>query len=410
MAVNKRWRYNPFTGVFNYVHISDEDHIIEYHAEPNAYGFYCDEGVRLDSPTSTMEVVTDETSPETFTEVPKTVAPNAGEFRVDYDANGYFNTGFVNCNASDNGKAILVSYYATGTIDHPTYRSAKEFNFAGSVNTEQDMNVEVDAAIGRDLSVSRNADVAGDSAFHGSVSMASDTGSEITANSKQVQDVADPDEDTDADTQGARDSAIAAAILIQENGLPFRNYQKLTTSGTWTNPDPTNIKQVFAIVKGGGGGGGGGSNSTGTCGAGGASGGEARGLITVGGTQGFTIGAGGAGAPGGTATGSVGSNSVFGTLTGAGGGAGSAGGGSSSVAGFGSVSGGASVISNGYGGVGGGHGGGTGGQTNGAGAGTGTAGGSTVANTGGGGGGGGGGSSAGGAGSAGGSGYIELWY
>jgi hypothetical protein len=109
----ENWRFNPFTGVMHAVLIEDESHTIEYHADWNAYGIQLNEAPRLDNP-STVEIVEDVTGGSTFSELPRTQAPAAGQYRVDYDALTYYGTGRVEFAAADVGKAVLVSYYGTG--------------------------------------------------------------------------------------------------------------------------------------------------------------------------------------------------------------------------------------------------------------------------------------------------------
>lgn len=215
----------------------------------------------------------------------------------------------------------------------------------------------------------------------------------------------------------AADDVLQSNIQSVINNLPFRNYVKLTITGTWINPNPTNIKKVFARVVGGGGGGAGGSNTNINCGGGGASGCIVQGLLSVGASVGFTIGGGGAGGSPANVGGS-GGISVFGLLTASGG---FGGGHPLSITRGGDSDPTDSDPSHGFsvpgqngttvcGGHGGGHGGGPPGFTDGSGT-NGTPGNPGKTNTGGGGGGGGGTSgSTGGGGGAGADGYIELWY
>lgn len=354
MGLNNRWRTNPFTGVVNSILITEEEHEIEFHPEVNAYGFYANEGIELD-PGVPVILVEDNTAQTAFTEIPKTIAPNAGQYRVDYDAEGYFNTGFVNCNPGDVGKNILFTYYGTGTIVHPTFRLQTQFNLPGNLNVE------------------------GTSNFEGDVTLASLTGSTISASNKRIEDVSSPTA-----------SADAVPLGYLNGRLPFRNYEELTASGTWTRP--SGVDFVFVECVGGGGGGGSAGGDPGQ-GGGGASGEYKRDLISVSGNVAYTIGAGGA-------AGVDGSSTSFGAFSAAGGKAGSqySGGSANGINSYPGGMGG--VASADPGGCGGGSGGGNGAfnVSNAA-----TAG---VANTGGGGGGG----SSGASPAAGGSGVIRLWY
>lgn len=140
MSVNARWRQNPFTDDMNDILIEDEEHTIEYITELNIYGFYANEGVAAEP----VILVQDNTAQTTFTEQPRTIAPNAGQFRVDYDAEDYYNTGLVQCNAADNGKAVLFTYRGTGTLVHPSFRRYTQYNFAGQVDFGDEVEVSGD--------------------------------------------------------------------------------------------------------------------------------------------------------------------------------------------------------------------------------------------------------------------------
>ena len=362
MALNKRWRRNPFdANTVNSVLITEEEHTIEFHEEPNAYGFYANEGVLLDA-NDPVVLVQDNTAQTAFTEIPRTIAPSSGQFRVDYDEDGYYNTGFVQCNSSDNGKVVLFTYRGTGTLVHPTFRVLTDYNYAGSVNVE------------------------GNATIAGNIVLADSTGSTISASGKKIEDVANPTVSGDA---------VPLGFL---NGqLPFRNYEELTASGTWTRP--AGVEFVFVECVGGGGGGGGvGSNPGG--GGGGASGEFKRALIAVSDNVDYTIGGGGAGS---ASNGSDGSATSFSTVFAAGGkgAVGRIGGSANGVFSFPGGNGGAATTdpSGNGGGMGGGRGGDYSiapGAQNG------------VANTGGGGGGGEGSGAL--AGGNGGSGIIRLWY
>lgn len=142
MAVNARWRTQPFTGDVNSILIEDEEHTIEFIAEINSYGFYANEGVVLDA-GDPVSLVEDTTAQTAFIEQPRTIAPNAGQFRVDYDDTDYYNTGFVQCNAADNGQAVLFTYRGTGTIVHPTFRTNTDFNVPGNLYIEGNVSVNV---------------------------------------------------------------------------------------------------------------------------------------------------------------------------------------------------------------------------------------------------------------------------
>lgn len=323
MAVNARWRRNPFTGDVNSILITEESHTIEYFTEQNAYGFFADEGIVLDTGDPVV-LVQDNTAQTAFTEIPKTIAPNAGQFRVDYDETGHYNTGFVNCNSGDVGKVVLFTYRGTGTIVHPTFRLQTDFNLPGN------------------LSVEGTTDLTGETTIHGSVILADATGSTISASNKTINDVSNPVVATDAVN---RQTAIS--LLSANTG-----YELLTTSGTWVCPE--NVTQVIYGAIGGGGGGGG-NPASGTGAAGGGGGGAIWGVsaVTPGASYAYTIGAGGSGGAIGAA-GTAGGDTIIFSRTATGGGGGGFGGAAAGAAGDGDASGGAGGASSGNPGAGGG--------------------------------------------------------
>lgn len=111
------WRYHPFTGLYYPSSIVQEEHTIAYIADWNAYGIELDEAPDRDY---AVTIVEDVTGGATFTEVGQAVSPSAGEYRVDYDDDGFFATGRVEFNSADNGKAVLVSYYGRGQVAKPS--------------------------------------------------------------------------------------------------------------------------------------------------------------------------------------------------------------------------------------------------------------------------------------------------
>lgn len=230
MATNKRWRRNPFdANTVNSVLITEEAHIIEYHEEPNAYGFYANEGILLDA-NDPVVLVQDNTAQTAFTEIPRTIAPSSGQFRVDYDEDGYYNTGFVQCNSSDNGKAVLFTYYGTGTILHPTFRLQTDFNYPGNINTEGTLGVTGVATFAGAVTAESGATiqpattggtaltVTGDAGVQGDVSLAENSGSTITVNNKKIEDVANGTASTDAANYGQLTNLQKGSVL----GIPWR--------------------------------------------------------------------------------------------------------------------------------------------------------------------------------------------
>ena len=117
----ENWRFNPFTGTTNSVEIENESHTIAYHSDWNGYGIQLNEAPKLEVPSS-IEIIEDITGGSTFTEIPRTQSPSSGEFRVDYDADGYYGTGRIEFNAGDIGKNVLVTYKGNGWIVKNDYR------------------------------------------------------------------------------------------------------------------------------------------------------------------------------------------------------------------------------------------------------------------------------------------------
>jgi hypothetical protein len=108
------WRYTPRTGVYNGVSITDEAQTIGFDTEANAYGFRLNETPQQDSPTS-ISMSAASTGAITYTEIFPRTAPSAGQFWVDYDADTFTGTGFIECNSSDSGTDVLISYTGRGS-------------------------------------------------------------------------------------------------------------------------------------------------------------------------------------------------------------------------------------------------------------------------------------------------------
>src|SRR4030043_1754532 len=161
----ENWRLNPFTGIVNAVLIEDEQHTVEYHSDWNAYGIQLNEAPRLDNP-STVEIVEDVTGGSTFSELPRTQAPAASQYRVDYDALTYYGTGRVEFAAADVGKAVLVSYYRTGWTVKNRYPMGQTTIPTNLEVTEDamvhgDLDLDGENTGGGDLHVAGDADVDG---------------------------------------------------------------------------------------------------------------------------------------------------------------------------------------------------------------------------------------------------------
>ena len=132
------WRFNPFTNIKNPVNLT-EQHTVKYFPEPNLYGIQAMEGIVLDNPSSVSLVY--QNNGQRLEEVPKTQPPSRGQFRVDYDADTYFNTSLIELNSADNGIRITLSYKGTGSI----VKSEYIFNQLTSIPTSLDVSGQLKA-------------------------------------------------------------------------------------------------------------------------------------------------------------------------------------------------------------------------------------------------------------------------
>jgi hypothetical protein len=114
----ENWRFDPFLGTLNPLSLT-ETHTIElFQNFGNRYGIQLTNGILNELPSSVVIAG--------YTEVGKATAPASNQFRVDYDplrqdgtvitAVRYYNTGFIEFNASQNGVSVTVNYKGTGRI------------------------------------------------------------------------------------------------------------------------------------------------------------------------------------------------------------------------------------------------------------------------------------------------------
>lgn len=330
--LNSPYRFDPFDGnpatAFRpRWNEGDEEHVAELHESNGRYGFFLFEAPQLRDP-STVTVESLATGGGVLAEVPRLTVPSADQFRVDYDVDGYTGTGFVEVHESRDGETFVVGYDGLGTP--PRWLTHLRAN----------LDVAFDMAVAGDLEVVGDADVSGETTLEGDVQLALDTGSEISASGKRIQDIGNAVDDTDGLAKGQ------AEALVEVHGVEI-----LTGSGNWSLP--AGVLRAFFVLIGGGG-----NGATNASGGGGGGGGAAvygvADLDAIGGSS-FAYVAGtagnastifgcsaGAGANGSTTsggaggTGSIGANVVGKTLAGGagangsggtGGGGGSAGGG-----------------------------------------------------------------------------------
>jgi hypothetical protein len=174
----ENWRFNPFSEVMNSVLIEEEEHTIEYHADWNGYGIQLNEGPQLDNPSSVV-IVEDVSGGATFTEVPRTQTPTAGQYRVDYAASTYYGTGRVQFNAADNGKKVVVTYYGTGWTVKNNYRQSQ-------LTVPTNMEVEEDATIHGDLDLDGENTGGGNITAAGKISATGGFQGDVTGNADTV--------------------------------------------------------------------------------------------------------------------------------------------------------------------------------------------------------------------------------
>jgi cytoskeletal protein CcmA (bactofilin family) len=176
----ENWRFNPFTGTMNAATITDEPHTVEYHADWNAYGIQLDEAPQLDNPSS-VSIVEDVSGGDTFSEVPRTQAPEALQYRVDYDALTYYGTGRIEFNAADVGKTVLVSYKGTGWTLKNRY-SAGQTVIPANLEVTEDASIDGDLTLTGDNTGKGNLKVAGDADITGALEVTGGITGDVTGN------------------------------------------------------------------------------------------------------------------------------------------------------------------------------------------------------------------------------------
>jgi len=299
-SVNARWRFDEFDDVFLPLLASDEEHTIEFISEIGKHGFFANESIELRNP-STVSVIEDDTAAFVFTEVSKLTAPSTGEYRVSFDAEGFFNTGFIECNAADVGREVLLGYHGLGTINHPNFRLNRNFFLPGDVIVEASLTVDTTSLFTGDGTFSADLDVDGDLSTIGVSPKGIIAGRVVTA----------------VDQPGAINE-LTRKDYVDARGT-FSTQEVFTASGTFNVP--ANVSKIYIIVIGAGGGGlDGGAQPV----PGGGSGERREGFLTVAPSAALTVTIGAAGTHGAPAV--DGGDSIFETITSKGGGKGVSGG------------------------------------------------------------------------------------
>lgn len=248
-SLNSPYRFDPFDqsgpyGGLQPVWNGDDELHTAAVQQNGRVGFFTHEAPQLRIPSET--VLYNVTDAQAMSEVARLTSPGPDQFRVDYDADGFFGTGFVEVNAAKAGKVFRVGYWGLGTP--PRWES--RLNAA--------LDVAEDSAIAGDVEIGGDVLAEGDADLQGSVSLAENVGATIDANSKRIQNVGTAIDATDGLSKGQ------APDFFEQHGVEI-----LTGSGNWTRP--RGVKKVFvvaigpggngasSVTNGGGGGGGGGA-------------------------------------------------------------------------------------------------------------------------------------------------------
>lgn len=152
MATSANWRLDPFTNEYLYKGITDEVRTVGFDFELARYGFRLDEAPRIFASGDSLTVVENVTGGATWTEISSSIAPSAGDYRLDKT----FDTGFVEFNSADNGKSFLVTYSGKGSITNFNNLQNAIETFS-PLEMEGDLSTVGDASIGGDLTVTGNA-------------------------------------------------------------------------------------------------------------------------------------------------------------------------------------------------------------------------------------------------------------
>lgn len=248
-SLNSPYRFDPFDQSGPYGGLQpewngdDETHTAATQ-QNGRVGFFTFEAPQLRIPSETVLTRVEDSA--TMAEVARLTSPGPDQYRVDYDADGFFGTGFVEVHASQVGKQFRIGYYGLGTSP----RWETRLNAA--------LDVADDSAIAGAVEIGENLTADGDADLQGNVSLAENVGATITANGKRIQNVGTAVEATDGLSKGQ------APDFFEQHGVEI-----LTGSGNWTRP--RGVRKVFVIaigpggngassVSGGGGGGGGGGS------------------------------------------------------------------------------------------------------------------------------------------------------
>lgn len=231
------FRFDPFRQVFRPVFITREKHVAQYFDALGRVGFFTREAIQRRSPSTVVLVDGDE---NTVGEVGRTASPTYGQFRVDYSAQTFWSHCFVEVHETRLGEVFRISYHGLGIGLNSSHRDDDRWTINHWVRIRQ--NLSADKL--KTLSAAN---------LLGSVLMAIDSGAQIFASGKRIQNT----------TQSAADDLITLAKFLS---LTHRDQPViLSGSGNWQRPE--NVSKVLFVSIGSGGNG----NAAGGGGGGGAS-------------------------------------------------------------------------------------------------------------------------------------------
>ncbi len=147
LEIFKNWRFDPFTDTYFPVLITDEIHVVEFHAEWNNYGIELNEAPLLEAP-STVDIREDDSAEAQFIEVPRSTPPSAGEYRVDYEANTFWGTGRIEFNGADDTKDVKVTYFGLGTVVKNKYQILQVSFISTSLHIAGQLQLDEDPTAG----------------------------------------------------------------------------------------------------------------------------------------------------------------------------------------------------------------------------------------------------------------------
>ncbi len=200
----KNWRFNPFTNVTHDATITDELHTIQYHDDWNAYGIQTNEMPFFENPSSlSIRKVSDSSL---FTEVPRSQAPQPGEYRVDYDGETYFGTGRCEFNIGDNGTDVKVTYQGTGSV-------IKNRNTLGATTFPADVVVDGETTLNDAVLIDSTLNVTGKT----TVDDMDATGTVVFTGAPTIN--AEPSAATDATRKSYVDGLVFSGIISLWGGI-----------------------------------------------------------------------------------------------------------------------------------------------------------------------------------------------